>query len=190
MISEDAHPNTDEKRSQDRRIAAAMLAGVFTLFAALLTLTLTQKKDYVIVMVTGDDCRRVFNDADCGAIVSRAQTLHARTAPRYADLSACTLLYGVGRCNAVTENNVALSLFAPGLAAIALTQDRDIVLPLHYGPLSESGPEATQAGRAVYFKDRKVGRLSETTMGGAELPVLNSAGGDPLTASELRRLGG
>jgi uncharacterized protein YgiB involved in biofilm formation len=180
----------DRKLTQDRRIAAAMLAGVLTLFAALLTLTLTQKNpDYVMVLVTENDCRRLFNDEQCGSIVTRAQALHARSAPRYADLGACTLVYGIGRCHAVTENNIALGLFAPDLAAIALTRDMDLVLPLHYGPMSESGPEATRAGRAVYFRNRKVGRLSETSMGGADLPMLNDPDGTPLTAGELRRVG-
>lgn len=180
----------DPKLTQDRRIAAGMIAAVVTLFAALLTLTLTQRQpDYVLVLVTGNDCRRQFTDTECRAIVERAQALQARTAPRYAELSACTLVYGVGRCSAVTENGVTLSLFAPGLAAIALTKDGDMVLPLHYGPLSESGPEASKAGRAVYFKGRNIGRLTETSMGGAELPQLNDPEGKPLTDQALRRLG-
>jgi len=175
---------------QDRRIAAAMAAAVFTLFAALLTLSLTHKApDYVIVLVTDNDCRRQFNDSECGSIVARAEALHSRSAPRFGELSTCTLVYGVGRCHAVTENKIALGLFAPDLAAIALTRDLDLVLPLHYGPLSESGPEATRAGRAVYFKNKKVGRLSETSMGGADLPMLNDAEGTPLTADALRRVG-
>ena len=185
-----ASPFADSKLNQDRRIAAGMAAVVLTLFAALLTLSLTRKEpDYVIVLITDNDCRRQFDDGQCRSIVSRAEALHARSAPRYSELSTCTLVYGVGRCHALRESSIALGLFAPDLAAVALTRNLDLVIPLHYGPLSESGPEATKAGRAVYFKDRKVGRLSETSMGGADLPVLNDAEGAPLTAEALRRVG-
>lgn len=181
----------DDKTRQDRRIAAVMLGAVLTLFLVVLTLTLTRAKpDYVLVLVTGDDCRRQFSDTECQSIVSRAQALHARTAPRFTDLNACALVYGVGRCAALKEDTVTLRILAPGLAAIALTRNEDTILPLHYGPLSETGTSSAATGRSVYFKDRYIGRLTETSFGGAELPVLNGDDGQPLTAEALRRLGG
>jgi len=182
---------TEDKSQQDRRIAAMMLGAVLTLFVVVLTLTLTRAKpDYVLVLVTGDDCRRQFSDAECQSIVERAQALHARTAPRFTDLNACALVYGVGRCSALKEDAVTLKILAPGLAAIALTRNEDTILPLHYGPLSETGTGNAASGRSVYFKDRYVGRLAETHFGGAELPVLNDDSGQPLTAEALHRLGG
>jgi uncharacterized protein YgiB involved in biofilm formation len=184
-------PPSDDKSRQDRRIAAVMLGAVLTLFVVVLTLTLTREKpDYVLVLVTGDDCRRQFTDTECQSIVSRAQALHEHTAPRFTDLNACALVYGVGRCATLGENAAVLKILAPGLAAIALTRDEDTILPLHYGPLSESGTAGAATGRSVYFKDRYVGRLAETSFGGAELPVLNGEDGQPLTAEALRRLGG
>ena len=181
---------TDEKSSQDRRIAAIMAGAVLTLFAVVLTLALTRTQpDYVLVLVTGDDCRRQFTDAECQSIVTRAKTLHARTAPRYTDLNACALVFGVGRCAALDDDAPGIKILAPSLAAIAVTRNQDTLLPLHYGPLSESGAKDA-AGRSVYFRDRRVGRLTETSFGGAELPVLNGEDGQPLTAEALRRLAG
>lgn len=181
---------SDDAQSQDRRIAVILAAGVFALFAVVLVYTLAQKKpDYVMAFVTGDDCLRQFSDADCRSIVSRAQALHAHSAPRFTDSNACALVYGVGRCAALSENGVTLKILAPGLAAIAVTHDQSFVLPLYFGPISESGPAQRDDGRAVYFRNRPVGRLVETKFGGASLPALNGNDGQPLTSEALGRFG-
>jgi uncharacterized protein YgiB involved in biofilm formation len=143
--------------------------------------------DYAVVLETGDDCRRYFDDVECRNIVAKAQLIHTDTAPRFSNLETCALVYGAGRCDVVTEHNVKLKQLTPGLAAIAVSRAKDVVLPLYVGPLSEQGA-AQREGRSVYFNQKRVGRLAEESMGGASLPTLSDDSGQPVTAERLRSL--
>jgi len=173
----------------DQRIAAAIAGGALCLVTAVLVLVLNHHSaDYALVLVTGDDCRRYFDDTECHAIVSKAQTAHADTAPRFGNLETCALVFGAGRCDQVSENNIQLKTLSPALAAIALSRSKDVIVPLYVGPLSEQGPDAAQRGRTVYFNQKRVGRLAESIMGGAALPTLSDDNGNPVTSDALRAL--
>ena len=170
----------------DQRIGAAMAGGALCLVTAILFFVFGHHTpDYALVLETGDDCRRYFDDAECRKIVAEAQTIHTGTAPRFTNLETCALVYGAGRCEIVTEHDVRLKQLTPGLAAIALSRSKDVILPLYVGPLSEQAA-AQRQGRTVYFNQKLVGHLAETEMGGATLPTLNDASGAPLTVDGLR----
>jgi Protein of unknown function (DUF1190) len=172
----------------DQRIAAAMAGGAVCLVIAVMFFILGHHApDYALVLETGDDCRRYFDDTECRSIVAKAQVIHTDTAPRFTNLATCALVYGAGRCEVVSEHNVRLRQLTPGLAAIALSPARDVILPLYVGPLSEQA-SAERAGRTVYFNQKMVGRLAEAAMGGASLPTLNGPDGRPVTVEALRGL--
>jgi uncharacterized protein YgiB involved in biofilm formation len=173
----------------DQRIAAAIAGGALCLVTAILVLVLSHRgADYALVLVTGDDCRRYFDDTECREIVTKANALHADTAPRFANLETCALVYGAGRCDAVSDHDVQLRQMAPMLTAIALSRAKDVIVPLYVGPLSEQGLEAAKRGRTVYFNRKRIGRLAEASMGGASLPMLSDETGQPITADALRGL--
>jgi hypothetical protein len=140
------------------------------------------------VFITTEDCRRSFDDAGCRAIVERAQSVHADTAPLFQTRAVCNFVYGPDVCTTLQEANIELNLFAPRIVAIAVTADGAAILPLYYGPPHDSNATSGQAGRPVYFRNRLVGLLSRPSFGGAELPVLTTPTGEPLTETDLRTL--
>lgn len=140
------------------------------------------------VFITADDCRRSFDDAGCRAIVARAQSLHADTAPLFQARTVCDFVYGPNVCATLQEANIELNLYAPRIVAIATTADGAIALPLYYGPPNDSNAVPDAPGRPVYFANKLVGFLSRPSFGGAELPVLTTPAGNPVTETDLRTL--
>jgi uncharacterized protein YgiB involved in biofilm formation len=140
------------------------------------------------VFITADDCRRSFDDAGCRAVVARAQSLHADTAPLFQAGAVCEFVYGPDMCTTLQEANIELNLYAPKIVAIAVTADAKTVMPLYLGPPRDRNAEPGHAGRPVYFRNRLIGYLSRPSFGGAELPVLTDVAGNPVTESDLRAL--
>lgn len=144
---------------------------------------------YAEVLVSTEDCRRAFNDEGCRAIVERAQAIHASTAPSFERLDTCEMVYGTGNCAMLKQTVIELHRYAPRIVAIALTSDRDTVVPLYYGGTSAANPDSAQAGRLVYFHGAPVGRLMQPKIGGADAPFITDAVGKPLTVDAIRALG-
>jgi uncharacterized protein DUF1190 len=143
---------------------------------------------YAVVLVSVDDCRRAFDDADCRAIVERAQAIQASTAPFFERRETCELVYGEAGCASLKDTVIALNRYAPAIAAIALTSDRATLVPLYYGKPGDAASDPARAGRMVYFRGRAVGRLVRPKLGGAEAPYIADAHGKPLTADAIRAL--
>ena len=162
-------------------------AAVFITVAAGLLLRSSRP---ALVLITTEDCRRSFDDAGCRAIVEQAQSLHADTAPMFQARDICNFVYGPEVCAPLQRANIELHLFAPRIVAIALTRDRRFVLPLYLGRPAEPRADADRNGRPVYFRNHLVGFLARPSFGGAELPVLRTAAGDPITEADLRKLAG
>lgn len=143
---------------------------------------------YAVVLVSVDDCRRAFDDADCRAIVERAQAIQAATAPSFEQRATCELVYGEGGCALLKDTVIALNRYAPAIAAIALTSDRAAVLPLYYGKADDAASDPARIGRLVYFRGRAVGRLMRPKLGGADAPYIADEKGAPLSADAIRAL--
>jgi len=139
-----------------------------------------------VVLVSVDDCRRAFDDAECRAIVERAQAIQASTAPFFERRETCELVYGEGRCALLKDTVIALNRYAPAIAAIALTSDRAALVPLYYGKPGDAASDPARDGRMVYFRGRAVGRLMRPKLGGTEAPYIVDAHGKPLTADAIR----
>lgn len=144
---------------------------------------------FAIALATTEDCRRSFDDASCQTIVERAQTLYSTTAPIFVRRDTCEFAYGVGACTQLRQAATQLNLFAPAMTAIALTRDQVTILPLYTAPPAAADPDARQPGQPVFFHGKLVGRLLQPVIGGATLPLLNNANGEPLSEQELRVLG-
>ncbi len=145
---------------------------------------------YAVVLVSIDDCRRSFDDGACRAIVERAQKIHAETAPSFGQLDTCEMAYGVGSCSMLKDTVIELNRYAPNIVAIALTSNRDGIVPLYVKKLSEPIDKTAQAGRLVYFRDAAVGRLMQPKIGGADAPFIADANGKPMSANDVRALHG
>ncbi|HKT20265.1 MAG TPA: DUF1190 domain-containing protein [Stellaceae bacterium] len=141
-----------------------------------------------IVLVSVDDCRRAFDDADCRVIVERAQAVQAASAPAFAQRETCEMVYGEGRCAELKDTVIALGHYAPAIAAIALTSDRAAVLPLYYGKADDAASDPARIGRLVYFRGRAVGRLMRPKLGVADAPYIADEKGAPLSADAIRAL--
>lgn len=145
---------------------------------------------HAIVLVTVDDCRRSFDDAACRAIVERAQSIHADTAPSFERREMCELVYGAGACSVVKIGIIEFNRFAPSISAIAVTRDRDGIVPLYYGRQDDASGDAARGGRAVYYRSAVVGRLMQQKVGGADAPFIADRAGEVLTAEAVRLLHG
>jgi hypothetical protein len=145
---------------------------------------------YALVLVTVDDCRRSFDDAQCRAIVERAQAIQASTAPSFADMKTCAMIYGDGGCAELKQSVIALHRYAPKLVAIALTPNRGAMVPVYFGPPGEGGGDPATVGRPVYFHGTTIGRLMQPKIGGADAPFIAGKDGKPLTAGDIRALHG
>lgn len=143
---------------------------------------------YAIVLVSVDDCRRAFDDAECRVIVERAQAVQAASAPSFERRETCEMVYGAGGCTLLKDTVIALDRYAPAIAAIALTSDRATLVPLYYGKPGDAASDPGRAGRMVYFHGSLVGRLMRPKLGGAEAPYIADAHGEPLTADAIRAL--
>jgi len=143
---------------------------------------------YAVVLVSVDDCRRAFDDADCRAIVERAQAMQAATAPGFADRETCEMVYGQGACAELRDTVIALHRYAPSIAAIALTSDGAALVPLYYGKAEDAASDPARVGRLVYFRGSPVGRLMQPKIGGADAPYIADAKGEPLTGEAIRAL--
>ena len=174
------------------------LAGALVLLLAFLFVMLgaglsRRPADHAIVLVTSEDCLRVFDDWGCRAIVARAQAIHAETAPRFVTRETCEFVYGAGHCAALKSDIITLPLFAPAIVAIVTTPDRRGVLPLYAGPQAKgqkAGAVEAEDGAAVYYHGRPIGRLSLQKFGGADAATITDAAGQSLDADALRTLGG
>jgi Protein of unknown function (DUF1190) len=151
---------------------------------------LHRASSYALVLVTVDDCRRSFDDTQCRAIVERAQAIHADTAPSFADMKTCAMIYGDGGCAELKQSVIALHRYAPKLVAIALTPDRDGMVPVYFGPPGEGGGDPATVGRPVYFHGAMIGRLMQPKIGGADAPFIAGKDGNPLSADDIRALHG
>jgi len=143
---------------------------------------------YPLVLVTSEDCRRAFDDEACRAIVARAEAIHAATVPSFERREMCEAMFG--RCTPLKDAFIKFNRYGPSLAAIALTSDRDAVVPLYFSRPAEEEDDPARVGRLVYFRSQAVGRLVAPRIGGAELPYIAARGGDPMTAAELEALRG
>jgi Protein of unknown function (DUF1190) len=162
---------------------------LFVVMAMLGWGVLHRNAGYAVVLVSIDDCRRAFDDAGCRAIVERAQAVQASTAPSFERLDTCELIYGEGGCAMLKQTVIELHRYAPSIAAIALTSDRETVVPLYFGKTSGPGGDPALAGRLVYFRNAPVGRLMQPKIGGADAPFIADPSGKPMTADEIRALG-
>jgi uncharacterized protein YgiB involved in biofilm formation len=165
----------------------AVMFGVFLAFMGLaLALGIAHRGPaHAIVLVTVDDCRRSFDDTECRAIVERAQSIHADTAPSFERREMCELVYGAGACGVVKIGIIEFNRFAPSITAIAVTRDRDGIVPLYYGRQDDAS-----GGRAVYYRNAVVGRLMLQKVGGADAPFIADRAGAALTAETVRLLHG
>ena len=166
----------------------ASLLGVLLFLALSLSFGIAHRTpDHAIVLLTSEDCRRAFDDWGCRAIVARAQAIHANTAPNFSTRQTCEFAYGPGSCSVLKSGIIELPLFAPTMIAVAVTADSRAVLPLYLGPAGAHDAE-TEAGRAVYYHGRLIGRLSQPRVGGADTGLLTDRNGEPLTAASVRQL--
>lgn len=169
----------------------AVVAALLIVIAAMAAFGFTHRRTaYALVLVTVHDCRRAFDDTQCRAIVERAQAIHAATAPSFADLKTCEMIYGQGGCAELKQSVINLHRFAPKLVAIALTRHHNDIVPVYFGPPGRDHGDAAQGGRLVYFHGAPVGRLMEPEIGGADIPYIDGKDGKPLTAAEIRAVRG
>lgn len=166
----------------------ASLLGILVFLAASLSFGIAHRMpDHAVVLLTSEDCRRAFDDWGCRSIVARAQAIHGNTAPNFGARQTCEFAYGPGSCSVLKSGIIELPLFAPTMVAVAVTPDTRAVLPLYFGPANAHDAE-TEAGRAVYYHGRLIGRLSQPKMGGADTGLLTDRNGEPLTAASVRAL--
>ncbi len=170
-------------------VAVVVVAMLFAVMAIVGWGLLHRGGAYAVVLVSIDDCRRAFDDAGCRAIVERAQAVQASTAPSFERLDTCELVFGTGSCAMLKQTVIELNRYAPSIAAIALTSDRDTVLPLYYGKPEEPNADPARVGRPVYFHGAVVGRLMQPKIGGADAPFIAGKDGKPMTADAIRGLG-
>lgn len=149
---------------------------------------LRRNAGFATILATTEDCRRSFDDASCKTIVERAQAIYSTTAPLFVRRDTCEFAYGAGACTPLRQAATELNLFAPRMTAIALTRDQGTILPLYTAPPAAPDPDARQPGQPVFFHGKLVGRLLRPRIGGAELPLLNDPGGEPLSEHEVRAL--
>lgn len=170
---------------------AALLGGSLGLVALVVGLWIFGRApDHAILLVTIDDCTRAFDEAQCRAIVERAQSIHASTAPNFERAETCELLYGTGGCSALKQGLIDLHGFAPTMVAILVTPERDGIVPIYYGSASAADPDAARPGRPVYYHGALVGRLMQPKIGGAAMSFVADRAGDALTADAVRKLHG
>jgi hypothetical protein len=173
---------------QSGRGMTVVLGAILAILAVLLAYGIAHRTPvHAVILITSEDCRRVFDDGGCRAIVARAQAIHADTAPNFRDRQTCEFAFGTGSCSALKSGIIELPLFAPSMIAIAVTPDRRDVLPLYFG--ASGGRDAvTLRGRAVYYHGRLIGSLVRATLGGADTSLLADRSGEPLTANFIRQL--
>ncbi len=65
------------------------------------------------IFITTEDCRRSFDDAGCRALVERAQSVHADTAPLFQARDVCTFVYGPDVCAALAGGQYRAQSLCP-----------------------------------------------------------------------------
>ncbi len=142
--------------------------------------------DFALVLATTQDCRRAFDDAQCGAIVANAIAIHTSSAPRYGEERVCEMTHGQGACSPVKLFNA--TFYAPTVAVVAVARgaggDAKSMVPLYLAPKSKAGQE----GRRVFFHGIAVGVLHQRQFGGAGISQLTDLSGQPLTSDAVRKL--
>lgn len=148
--------------------------------------------EHAILLVSIDDCRRVFDEPQCRAITERAQAIHADTAPSFEQRQTCELIYGVDHCKLLRVGIIELSRFAPIMVAILVTRARDSIVPIYEGPVSEFGvgADVAHSGAPVYFHGKPVGRLIPQQLGGADMNYIADTKGEAMSAAAARQLHG
>jgi len=178
------------RKFRDRRPGPAIVFACLALLIILATGLAVWRRGAgpAIVMATTEDCRRSFDDAGCRAIVARAQSIHAATAPTFAQRSVCDFVYGAGACAPLKLEMIELTLFAPAIVAIATDLAARDILPLYLGPASAEGGDKAGGARRVYYRGAAVGWLGRQRVGGAEVPILTDLTGETLTVEAVRKL--
>ena len=184
--------NSIAKQAPRRRVDVGVKLAILVTIAmvALGYVIVAKTPERAIAIASTEDCSRFFTEAACTALLQRALAIHVSTAPSFDRRDLCELVYDTGNCAELRDGVIALGRYAPKLAAIAMTKERDGIVPLYFNSSGELGANAARFGRRVYFGNRPVGRLRDMNAGGLQLPVLSDLTGAPFSAGEVRRLHG